>query len=82
MDPKLLGLYLVGLTQAVVFFRWLHRRMRDDEVNRAFIRDMATNHLPHLYSAMRQLANKAGFELEEPPPIQWIDFESVKKGRG
>jgi hypothetical protein len=37
--------------QFIVFLRWLHRRMRNDEITRAFVRDIATNHLPHIYNA-------------------------------
>ena len=37
--------------QFVLFLRWLHRRMRNDEITRAFVRDIATNHLPHIYNA-------------------------------
>jgi hypothetical protein len=32
----------------VVFVRWLYRRIRHDELNRAFVRDTATIHLPHI----------------------------------
>ena len=34
--------------QFVLFLRWVHRRMRNDEIVRAFVRDIATNHLPHI----------------------------------
>jgi hypothetical protein len=62
--------------QLIVFLRWLHRRMRDDEINRAFIRDMATNHLPHIYSALRQVASEKGTELPEPPLVRFVDLRS------
>ncbi len=42
--------------QFVLFLRWLHRRMRNDEIVRAFVRDIATNHLPHIYSALHAIA--------------------------
>jgi hypothetical protein len=42
--------------QFVLFPRWLHRRMRNDEIVRAFVRDIATNHLPHIYSALHVIA--------------------------
>ncbi len=42
------GLASAGV-QLVLFLRWLHRRMRDDEVARVFIRDLAKVHLPLLY---------------------------------
>jgi hypothetical protein len=33
--------------QFVLFLRWLHRRMRNDEIVSAFVRDIAAIHLPH-----------------------------------
>jgi hypothetical protein len=44
------------LVQLVLFLRWLHRRMRNDEITRAFVRDIATNHLPHIYNALQKIA--------------------------
>jgi hypothetical protein len=75
--------YVVGglavVVQAVVFLRWIYRRIRDDEINRAFVRDMATNHLPHIYHGMKQIAQANGIELEDPPPVRWIDLNSNGK---
>jgi hypothetical protein len=71
------GIAVAGV-QLVVFLRWAHRRMRDDEINRAFVRDMATNHLPHLYGALRQIAQHQGVELSDPPPIKFIEFNGDK----
>jgi hypothetical protein len=67
--------------QFFLFLRWLHRRMRDDEIRRAFVRDMALNHLPHLYHAMRQIAAHLGIELEEPPPVQFLELNGHEKKR-
>ena len=60
--------------QFVLFLRWLHRRMRDDEIVRAFVRDIATNHLPHIYSALRQIATEQGIALEDPPLLRFVDL--------
>jgi hypothetical protein len=60
--------------QFVVFLRWLHRRMRNDEITRAFVRDIATNHLPHIYSALREIAQGQGIELSEPPLVRFVDL--------
>ncbi len=46
--PSFLGVLVPVLVQFVLFLRWLHRRMRNDEIVRAFVRDIATNHLPHI----------------------------------
>ena len=71
----LTALVSVG-AQFVLFLRWLHRRMRDDEINRAFIRDMATNHLPHIYSALNHIATEKGIKLDEPPLVHFVDLRS------
>ena len=81
MIPALLtGLAAAVLVQCIVFFRWIYRKMRDDEINRAFVRDMATNHLPHIYHGLKQLAKVSGIELEDPPPLQWIDLNNGRGG--
>ena len=67
------------LLQLVVLLRWLHRRMRDDEIMRAFVRDVALNHLPHIYSALRQIAAQQGIELQEPPLLQFLDLNGRTK---
>ena len=58
--------------QFVIFLRWLHRRMRNDEITRAFVRDIATNHLPHIYNALQKIAAEQGIELNETPMIQFV----------
>ena len=60
--------------QLVLFLRWLHGRLRDDEVQRAFVRDLATNHLPHLYHALRLIAAHQGLVLDDPPVIRFVEF--------
>jgi uncharacterized protein (DUF2236 family) len=69
----LTALVPVGV-QFVLFLRWLHRRMRNDEIVRAFVRDIATNHLPHIYSALRDIAQQQGIELHEPPLVRFVDL--------
>ncbi len=60
--------------QFVLFLRWLHRRMRNDEIARAFIRDMAMNHLPHIYDALHKIAAKQGIALDETPLVRFVDL--------
>jgi hypothetical protein len=67
------------LVQFVVFLRWLHRRMRNDEITRAFVRDIATNHLPHIYNALQKIATQQGIELDETPLVQFVDLNSRRK---
>jgi hypothetical protein len=67
------------LVQFVVFLRWLHRRMRNDEITRTFVRDIATNHLPHIYNALQKIAAQQGIELDETPLVQFVDLNSRRK---
>ena len=64
--------------QFLIFLRWLHRRMRNDEITRAFVRDIATNHLPHIYNALQKIATQQGITLDETPLVQFVDLNSRK----
>ncbi len=55
--------------QFVLFLRWLHRRMRNDEIVRAFVRDIATNHLPHIYNALQKIAAHQDFAVGPPSQL-------------
>ena len=72
--------FTVGV-QFVLFLRWLHRRMRDDEIARAFIHDVATNHLPHIYNALQKIAAGQGIELDETPLVRFVDLNSHRRRR-
>lgn len=80
MPPFLLGyrpaFYFSVAVQFVMFVRWLYRRIRNDELVRAFVAEMAINHLPHIYAALRELCKRQGIELNDPPPIRWLDLNS------
>ena len=69
----LAAVFSVGV-QLVLFLRWLHRRMRNDEIVRAFVRDIATNHLPHIYEALHKIAAKQGITLDETPLVRFVDL--------
>jgi hypothetical protein len=76
-SPSIIGWLTTAipvLVQFVIFLRWLHRRMRNDEITRAFVRDIATNHLPHIYSALQKIAAQQGIELDETPLVQFVDL--------
>jgi hypothetical protein len=60
--------------QFVLFLRWLHRRMRNDEIVRACVRDIALTHLPHIYSSLQLIAARQGTALPETPPVQFVDL--------
>ena len=65
--------------QFILFLRWLHRRMRNDEITRAFVRDIATNHLPHIYNALQKIAAEQGITLDETPLVQFVDLNHRRK---
>jgi hypothetical protein len=67
------------LTQLCVFLRWLHRRLRDAAIERAFIRDVAVNHLPHIYHALRRIAAHHGIEVDEPPPVRFLELNGEQE---
>jgi hypothetical protein len=79
--PKLTWLTTIipVVVQFVIFLRWLHRRMRNDEITRAFVRDIATNHLPHIYNALQKIAVQQGIELDDTPLVQFVDLNSRRK---
>jgi hypothetical protein len=68
-------LALTSLVQFVVFLRWIYRRIRNDQITRAFVEDMATNHLPHMYEMLEKLCDKQGIDHNPVPTIRWIDLE-------
>jgi hypothetical protein len=54
IDPDWWTVALTSLVQFVPFLRWLYRRIRNDEMTRTFVEDMATSHQPsaaHLQAA-------------------------------
>ena len=65
---------LTSLVQLALFLRWLYRRIRNDEITRAFVHDMATNHLPHIYDRLERLCHQQGIEPAPLPPIRWLDL--------
>ena len=69
------------LVQFVVFLRWLHRRMRNDEITRAFVHDIATNHLPHIYNALQKIAAQQRIDLDETPLVQFVDLNHQRRRR-
>jgi hypothetical protein len=60
--------------QFVLFLRWLHRRMRNDEIVSAFVRDIAAIHLPHIYQALHEIAKRQGIDLPETPMVRFVDL--------
>ncbi len=74
IDPYWLTVGSASLVQLVLFLRWLYRRIRNDEMTRAFVVDMATNHLPHIYAVLEKICEQKGIERAPLPPIRWVDW--------
>jgi hypothetical protein len=73
-DPRWLTATFFFLVQFVLFLRWLHRRLRNDEMTRAFIQDVATNHLPHIYEMLQRLCGQQGIDTSKAPIVRWVDL--------
>ena len=67
--------------QLVVFLRWMHRRMRDDEIQRVFVRDLALRHLQNIYRALNIIAERQGIHLEEQPMVNYVDLRNGGRNR-
>jgi len=74
LDPYWATVAIAAIAHFVVFLRWLYRRIRNDELTRVFVHDMATNHLPHIYERLERLCEEQGIERSPLPPIRWIDL--------
>jgi hypothetical protein len=80
--PWTIVLALVSLgAQFAVFLRWMHRRIRDDEIQREFIRDLALRHLPAIYKALNVMAEQQGITLEETPMVNYVDLGNGHRQR-
>jgi hypothetical protein len=76
----LTAIFTTGV-QFVLFLRWLHRRMRNDEIVSAFVRDIAANHLPHIYTALHEIAKRQGIDLPETPMVRFVDLNGHRRHR-
>lgn len=75
-DPYWWTVGLASIVQFVLFLRWLYRRIRNDELTRVFVQDMAMNHLPHIYVLLEKLCDQQGIGRSQIPPIRWIDLNN------
>jgi hypothetical protein len=73
-NPTDIAVIGATLAQFALFIRWLYRRIRNEELTRAFVADMATNHLPHIYDLLARLCDQQGIERPPAPPIRWLDL--------
>jgi hypothetical protein len=75
-DPRWLPYLFAGIVQFVLFLRWIYRRIRNDEMTRVFVEDMARNHLPHIYRLLERLCDEQGIRHTPRPHIRWVDMNS------
>ena len=75
IDPHWFTFAITAFVQFILFLRWIYRRVRNDEIMRLFVEDMATNHLPHIYDLLARICDEKGIEHEVVPPIRWMDFD-------
>lgn len=78
IDPYWWTFALTSLVQFFLFLRWLYRRIRNDEMTRTFVEDMATSHLPHIYRLLERLCDEKGIETPASPQIRWIDLNGPR----
>ncbi|MGH9727499.1 MAG: hypothetical protein ACRD33_03215 [Candidatus Acidiferrales bacterium] len=74
LEPSSLAVIAATTVQFALFLRWLYRRVRNDELTQAFVADMATTHLPHIYDLLGRLCDQQGIKHPATPPICWIDL--------
>ena len=67
------------IAQFALFLRWLHRRMREDEIVHACVRDIALTHLPHIYNTLQAIGAKQGITHHEFPVIHFVDLGSNRR---
>jgi hypothetical protein len=78
LDPYHAALALTAVIQFVLFLRWLYRRIRNDELLRIFVEDMALHHLPNIYERLNQLCDQQGITHNDSPPIRWINLNGPR----
>jgi hypothetical protein len=82
IQPTLTNILTTLLPVAVqfaLFLRWLHRRMREDEIVHACVRDIALTHLPHIYNTLQAIGAKQGITLHEFPVIHFVDLANNRR---
>jgi hypothetical protein len=81
LDPHWSTFAITAFVQFILFLRWLYRRVRNDEIMRVFVEDMATSHLPHIYRLLERICDEKGIEHSAEPPIRWMDLKRAQHER-
>ena len=77
-DPYWWTVALSSVVQLTMFGRWIYRRIRNDEMMRAFVEDMAKIHLPHTYALLEKICDAQGIDPPGRPQINWIDHVDAR----
>jgi hypothetical protein len=75
-DPYWLTVLFASIVQLTLFLRWLYRHVRNEELTRTFVHDMATTHLPHIYHLLEKLCDEQGIKRSQSPPIRWANLSN------
>lgn len=59
---------------------YFYKKRRSTEINQQFVQDVAMNHLPHIYNALKLIAHSKGIDLPEPPSIRWQQINGRHRG--
>jgi hypothetical protein len=88
-DPYWWTVALSSVVQLTMFGRWIYRRIRNDEMMRAFVEDMAKIHLPHTYALLEGICDRQGIKTPEvrkstgstctSPAVEMADFAKARK---
>lgn len=71
--------YSVGFFGGLVtFWRWAIKVSRRKSIEHVFIRDMAKNHLPHIYTALTLIGDKLNVPIAESPHIKFLDEQDFE----
>jgi hypothetical protein len=73
-DPYWVTVLFASIVQLMLFLRWLYRRVRNEELTRTFVHDMAVNHLPHIYDLLEKICDQQGITRSQRPAIRWVDM--------
>jgi hypothetical protein len=68
IDPYGLTVALTSRVQFMLFLRWLYRRIRNHEMTRTFVEDMATSHLPQSTGCWKNSVTRRELKLRRNRP--------------
>ena len=70
MIASLIGIFIAAFSMAKYFYR----QIRNAEIYKAFVYDMAENHLPHIYHELARQSRAMNLDDVQTPPIRFVDL--------